>query len=215
MLFFGYPRQTFQYIQSSSRVGRQPGIPGFVLDVFDPIKERDKHRFRFFEKMHQYLNRTVEPVPIDRWAKFGIDRTFLGVFQSIMLQYLRPAMYTKYELTIDGETERANVQKAPHLYHLMTEDGYPEITEQNLVELIKQAYVVSYGGRSKDYFEDQIEHRTHNVWTFWKANLSGMQFPEFPDGESAMQNLRDIGEQGPITPQYNNQTFIRGLTEGN
>lgn len=215
MLFFGYPRQTFQYIQSSSRVGRQPGIPGFVLDVFDPIKERDKHRFRFFEKMHQYLNRTVEPVPIDRWAKFGIDRTFLGVFQSIMLQYLRPAMYTKYELTIDGETERANVQKSSHLYHLMTEDGYPEITEQSLVELIKQAYVVSYGGRSKDYFEDQIEHRTHNVWTFWKANLSGMQFPEFPEGESAMQNLRDIGEQGPITPQYNNQTFIRALTESN
>ncbi len=214
MLFFGYPRKTFQYIQSSSRVGRQADTPGFVLDVFDPIKERDKHRFRYFEKMHQYLDRTVEPVPIDRWAKFGIDRTFTGVFSSILLQRYRPAMYRKYEITEDGTTERANVQKASHLYKLMTEDEYPEITEETFIADLKAAYGLDRGEDVNRYFEGQVEARVRDVWRYWKENLGSMHYPEFPQGNEPMQNLRDIGEQGAITPQHNNQEFIQRLTEG-
>lgn len=214
MLFFGYPRKTFQYIQSSSRVGRQADTPGFVLDVFDPIKERDKHRFRYFEKIHQYLDRTVEPVPIDRWAKFGIDRTFTGIFNSILLQRYRPEMYRKYEITEDGNTERANVQKASHLYKLMTEDQYPEITEETFITDLKAAYGLDRGEDVNRYFEDQVEVRVRDVWRYWKENLGGMHYPEFPQGNKPMQNLRDIGEQGEITPQHNNQEFIQRLTEG-
>lgn len=214
MLFFGYPRKTFQYIQSSSRVGRQADTPGFVLDVFDPIKERDKHRFRYFEKMHQYLDRTVEPVPIDRWAKFGIDRTFTGIFNSILLQRYRPAMYPKYEITEDGDTERANVQKASHLYKLMTEDQYPEITEETFIADLKAAYGLDHGENVNRYFEDQVEARVRDVWRYWKEKLGEMHYPEFPQGNEPMQNLRDIGEQGQITPQHNNQEFIQRLTEG-
>jgi hypothetical protein len=68
MLFFGFPSQTFQYIQASSRVGRQEGVPGQVLDVFRPFDKRDRHRYKYFEKQHEFLDRTVEPGPIDRWA---------------------------------------------------------------------------------------------------------------------------------------------------
>ncbi len=214
MLFFGYPRKTFQYIQSSSRVGRQSETPGFVLDVFDPIKERDKHRFRYFEKMHQYLDRTVEPVPIDRWAKFGIDRTFTGIFNSILLQRYRPEMYRQHEITEDDETERANVQKASHLYKLMTEDEYPEITEETLIADLKAAYGLDRAEDANQYFEDQVDARVRDVWRYWKEKLGGMRYPEFPQGENPMQNLRDIGEQGEITSQYNNQEFIRRVTEG-
>ncbi|WP_226023652.1 DEAD/DEAH box helicase family protein [Halomicrobium salinisoli] len=215
MLFYGYPRQTFQYIQSSSRVGRQSGIPGFVLDVFDPIKDRDKHRFRYFEKMHEYLDRTVEPVPIDRWAKFGIERTFTGIFKSLLLQRYRPELHRNYEIETDDGTERANVQKATHLLELMRGDEYDEITEENLVTDVKAAYGLGQGKTTNRYFEDQVELRVSKVWQFWENELSGMHYPEFPEGEEPMQNLRDIGEQGSITPQYNNQEFIRRLTEGN
>lgn len=164
--------------------------------------------------MHQYLDRTVEPVPIDRWAKFGIDRTFTGIFNSILLQRYRPEMYRQHEITEDDETERANVQKASHLYKLMTEDEYPEITEETLIADLKAAYGLDRAEDANQYFEDQVDARVRDVWRYWKEKLGGMRYPEFPQGENPMQNLRDIGEQGEITSQYNNQEFIRRVTEG-
>jgi hypothetical protein len=212
MLFFGYPRQTFQYIQASSRVGRQSGVVGFVLDVFDPLNERDAHRYRYFEKIHEYLDRTVEPVPIDRWAKFGIERTFTGILQACLIQYCRPLMYRSYEITIDDETERVNVQKASHLHEIMTnESTYPELTEAKLKEMVESAFALDNGYYTNPYFRSEVNRKTTKVWNYWTKKLPEMSYPEFPDGEEPMISLRDIGEQGTITPDYDNQPFMRHL----
>lgn len=213
MLFYGYPRQTFQYIQASSRVGRQSGVVGFVLDVFDPLNERDDHRYRYFEKIHEYLERTVEPVPIDRWAKFGIERTFTGLLQACLIQYYRPLMYRRYEITIDDETERANVQKAAHLHEIMTTPSdYTELTKDTLTDMIEEAFGLDNSYYTNPYFRSEVDRRMSNVWSFWEKKLPTMSYPEFPNGEEPMISLRDIGDQGPITPTYDNQPFIRHLT---
>lgn len=82
MLFFNAPPRMSEYIQASSRVGRTH--PGVVLDVFDPIGERDRSHYHYFNKYHEYLDRLVEPVAINRWAKFSVDRTFPGLFMSLL-----------------------------------------------------------------------------------------------------------------------------------
>lgn len=212
MLFYGYPRRTFQYIQSSSRVGRQSGVVGFVLDIFDPLKERDDHRYRYFEKLHEYLDRTVEPVPIDRWAKFGIDRTFTGIVHSLLIQYYRPKMYRQYDITLDGDDpEPVNVQKASHLYELMTNDAY-DFSKEELMSLVERAYGLDNDHYTNPYFYREVERKTNQVWQFWLEDLPSSPFPEYPDGAEPMISLRDIGEQGTITPQYNNQNFVESLT---
>jgi len=215
MLFFGYPRQTFQYIQASSRVGRQSGVVGFVLDIFDPLNERDAHRYRYFEKIHEYLDRTVEPVPIDRWAKFGIERTFTGILQACLIQYYRPLMYRNYEITIDEDTEPANVQKASHLHEIMTnESSYPELSQKKLKELVEKAFALDNDYYTNPYFRSEVTRKTTKVWNYWIKKLPEMSYPEYPDGEEPMISLRDIGEQGTITPDYNNQPFFDHLTGG-
>lgn len=217
MLFYGFPRQTFQYIQASSRVGRQSGVVGFVLDVFDPLKKRDSHRYRYFEKVHQYLDRTVEPVPIDRWAKFGIDRTFSGILKACLLQYFRPLMYRKYEIAIDedDDPEPANVQKTSHLYEIITTDEeYTELNRSELKQLVGSAYGLDNGRYTNPYFRSEVERRTSRVWNYWAKKLPEMDFPEFPDGEEPMISLRDIGDQGTITVEYKNQPFMKHLTVG-
>jgi uncharacterized protein YukE len=150
MLFFGYPSQTFQYIQASSRIGRQEGVPGHALDVFRPFDKRDRHRYKYFEKLHEYLSRTVEPVPIDRWAKFAVEKTFPGILMSILIQYYRPLMYRKTDasgdpitITANGKTKRANVQSANHLYEMMSNHAdFPELTKDALAEMLTDAYVL-------------------------------------------------------------------------
>ena len=75
--FFGMPRMTSEYIQASSRVGRQ--LPGIVLVCFAPARERDRSHYHFFQKYHEYLERLVEPAAINRWSKFSIEKTISGI----------------------------------------------------------------------------------------------------------------------------------------
>lgn len=82
MLFFNAPPRMSEYIQASSRVGRNH--PGIILDMFDPIGERDRSHYHYFQKYHEYMDRLVEPVAINRWAKFSVERTFPGLFMSLL-----------------------------------------------------------------------------------------------------------------------------------
>ncbi|WP_236639895.1 DEAD/DEAH box helicase family protein [Salinigranum halophilum] len=214
MMFYGFPGQTFQYIQASSRVGRQSGVTGFVLDAFNPLGERDVHRYRFFEKMHEYLDRAVEPVPIDRWAKFGIERTFTGIANALLIQYYRPTMWRSETVVDDGERVRANVQKASHLYKLMTSDDYPALTKPEFRALLRGAFGINKETTETRYFASQLETKLNNLWRYWEQNLASMNYPEFPRGEEPMVSLRDIGDSGSITAQYNNQPFIESLFQG-
>lgn len=86
MVFYSMPRQNAEYIQASSRVGRSH--VGLVLVCYHPARERDQSHYAYFEKFHEFLGQLVEPVAINRWAKFGVDRTLPGLFMGILLQLL-------------------------------------------------------------------------------------------------------------------------------
>lgn len=86
MFFYGMPKQNAEYIQSSSRVGRTH--TGMVFMCHHPARERDQSHYSLFKKFHQYLGQLVEPVAINRWAKFSINRTLPGLFMGVLLQIL-------------------------------------------------------------------------------------------------------------------------------
>ncbi len=76
MFFFGMPRSTSEYIQASSRVGR--AHVGVVFTCFNPSREREQSHYHYFAKHHEFLGRLVEPVPVNRWSKFSLERTLPG-----------------------------------------------------------------------------------------------------------------------------------------
>ena len=84
MIFYGMPRMTAEYIQASSRVGR--AHVGVVFTCLHPVRERDRSHYVYFKKYHEYLGQLVEPVAINRWATFSMDRTLPGLFMGILLQ---------------------------------------------------------------------------------------------------------------------------------
>lgn len=86
MIFYGMPRQNAEYIQSSSRVGRQH--VGIVFNCLHPIRERDQSHFAYFEKYHEFLGLLVEPVAINRWSTHSIDRTMPGLFMAALIQII-------------------------------------------------------------------------------------------------------------------------------
>ncbi len=84
MLFSGMPKAMAEYIQASSRVGRV--VLGVVFMIFNPIRERDRSHFRYHAKFHEYLDRMVEPVAINRWSRYAARKTMPGLLMARFLQ---------------------------------------------------------------------------------------------------------------------------------
>lgn len=83
MVFAGLPRQFAEYIQASARVGRH--LPGISVLVITPQSERDRSVFDRFEKCHQYVDRLVEPVPVNRWSEPALELTLPGVVAAYLM----------------------------------------------------------------------------------------------------------------------------------
>jgi hypothetical protein len=86
MAIVGQPKTTSQYIQVSSRVGRDPDKPGLVAVLYGQSKPRDRSHFERFRPYHQRLYAQVEPTSVTPFSAPAVDRTLHGIIVAAVRQ---------------------------------------------------------------------------------------------------------------------------------
>lgn len=79
MLVQGQPKTAAEYIQATSRVGRDHARPGLVVAILNLHKPRDRMHFEQFGQFHRTFYRAVEATSVTPWAARALDRALAAV----------------------------------------------------------------------------------------------------------------------------------------
>ena len=78
MMVLGQPKTHAEYIQATSRVGRDDEKPGLVLTLLNTHKPRDRSHYERFRHYHETFYRSVEVASVTPFSARALDRGFVG-----------------------------------------------------------------------------------------------------------------------------------------
>jgi superfamily II DNA/RNA helicase len=118
MLVVGQPKNTAEYIQASSRVGRDAKRPGLVVTLYNWSRPRDLAHYEDFEHYHATFYRQVEALSVTPFTRRALDRGVAATYVAA----LRHAAYDTsrnldaHDVDLDGplaaEVERRLLDRA-------------------------------------------------------------------------------------------------------
>lgn len=199
MIFQGMPRNTAEYIQALSRVGRK--YHGVVFLWFYPNRSRDLSFYQNFKDYHQILNHKVESVPLSRWAKLGFKQTITSMFNAGILNYM------------------SDVKGTPIYTVAQVNDVFSIMENRNkLIKFIKKSYVLNSSMVGVEYFNTQINTEVEARLNYL-AQYTGRQIYFFPnalkDNKDKYYNtptgMRGIQDQVTLIPHEKESGFYKNI----
>lgn len=188
MLTVGQPKSTAEYIQATSRVGRDLDKPGIVVTLYNWSRPRDLSHYERFEHDHATFYRQVEALSVTPFSRRAIDRGLTSVVVGLVrhegahraigsltnpetgaqqspladqnLREMLNAIVRRVERVQDDPSESAEVAaKVNELLDLW-------VARQRHAE--KQSAPMTYSGR-KGATAALLEMPKPNSWTRWNA----------------------------------------------
>ena len=83
MVVLGQPKTCAEYIQATSRVGRDAERPGLVVALLNIHRPRDRSHYERFEVFHQSFYRTVEATSVTPFSPRALDRGLAGTLVAL------------------------------------------------------------------------------------------------------------------------------------
>ncbi len=133
MVVAGQPKTTSEYIQATSRVGRDRNRPGLVVVAFNAYRPRDRSHYEHFQAYHEAFYANVEATSVTPFSIPALERGLAGALVA-MTRLGLPALITpgaagsirdnlaQRDRVIDQIAERAATCAAV--------DGTPEVAEK-------------------------------------------------------------------------------------
>lgn len=86
MVVFAQPKTSSEYIQATSRVGRDPNKPGLVVTILNVHRPRDRSHYERFGAFHETFYRSVEATSVTPFSPRALDRGLAGTLVSLVRQ---------------------------------------------------------------------------------------------------------------------------------
>ena len=83
MVVLGQPKMSAEYIQATSRVGRDPARPGLVVTLLNVHKPRDRSHYERFGSYHESFYRTVEATSVTPFSPRALDRALAAALVAL------------------------------------------------------------------------------------------------------------------------------------
>ncbi|MDA2810657.1 DISARM system helicase DrmA [Nocardiopsis sp. RSe5-2] len=105
MMVTGQPKNTAEYIQASSRVGRDARRPGLVVTLYNWTRPRDLAHFEDFRNYHASFYREVEALSVTPFTRRSLDRgtaaAFVAAVRNLAEEYSHNA--DAHDVDLDGD----------------------------------------------------------------------------------------------------------------
>jgi ATP-dependent helicase YprA (DUF1998 family) len=121
MVVVGQPKTHAEYIQATSRVGRDDKRPGLVVTLLNIHKPRDRSHYERFRHYHETFYRSVEVASVTPFSARALDRGFAGALVGL-------ARHVRAELTPPQGVERIAAVRAELERRLL--DRFLELVRQ-------------------------------------------------------------------------------------
>jgi len=195
MVMSGMPGRTAEYIQSSSRSGRQ--YVGIIIVALSPWLLRDQSLYHRFIPYHKNMDRLVEPVPINRFSRFAVERTMPGMLAGMLNAYWAPQ--------IGRDLVKVNaVTRA-------LDEGL--FTENDLCNRILEAFAVGnavYSPGLLAALEERVRERFRVEMRSLRAPGSADRVPDALT-RKPMSSLRDVDDPVPFDARENTWLMLRWI----
>jgi hypothetical protein len=115
MVVTGQPKNIAEYIQASSRVGRERNRPGLVLTLFNWSRPRDLAYYESFAHTHATLYRRVEALSVTPYARRCLDRgTASAVVAALRNRHESWSVVTAaQDLSLTSDEGRRGMERLP------------------------------------------------------------------------------------------------------
>lgn len=169
MVVTGQPKNTAEYIQASSRVGRTADRPGLVITLYNWTRPRDLAHYEDFEYYHATFYRQVEALSVTPYTRRSLDRgttaTFVAAVRNAEEDFSRDI--DAHDVPLDGPRVGRIVDR-----------------------LLARAEAIA-GDRGRDYLRERI-NRVTDVWHLARTGSARLAYRH---GTSRQQQLVDLLER--------------------
>lgn len=106
MVVFGQPLTSAEYIQATSRVGRDPDRPGLIVTIFNVHKPRDRSHYERFAAYHNTFYRSVEASSVTPFSPRALDKALSAALVGLARQGHVPMTAPRNAIEILNERMR-------------------------------------------------------------------------------------------------------------
>ena len=178
MVVFGQPKTSSEYIQSTSRVGRDHEKPGLVVTLLNIHRPRDRSHYERYEAYHDSFYRNVEATSVTPFSPRALDRGLAGTLVALARQGHQPMTPAK------GATE------------ILKEQDQLQYAIDALVERAR-SHNIGLSPEERERITNQVSLRAKDLLDEWNAMAKEMH-----DVGGSLQYQREAGNAAALLHEF-------------